>query len=208
VALFGEGAEVLEGHSASRDALAGVAPRARFLHIATHGWFAPESIRSTGDVEVIDEVLGVLRQSAEERILGSSPMVLCGLALAGANLPADELGRNPGLVTAEEIAGWDLSNCELAVLSACDTNVGLRRAGQGVASLQKALHIAGARSVITSLWRVPDEATKDLMLDFYRRLWVEKKPKHQALWEAKMALRDQGSPIRDWASWVLTGDPN
>ena len=62
-------------------------------------------------------------------------------------------------------------------LSACDTNVGERRAGQGVASLQKALQMAGARSVITSLWKVPDEATKELMLDFYRRLWVEKKPK-------------------------------
>ena len=74
----------------------------------------------------------MLRQSAEDRIRGSSPMVLCGLALAGANLPADELGRFPGLVTAEEIAGWDLVDCELAVLSACDTNVGIRRAGQGV----------------------------------------------------------------------------
>jgi hypothetical protein len=93
-------------------------------------------------------------------------MLLCGLALAGANLPADAIGRYPRLVTAEEISGWDLSNCELAVLSACDTNVGERRAGQGVASLQKALHMAGARTVITSLWKVPDEATKDLMLDF------------------------------------------
>ena len=51
----------------------------------------------------------------------------------------------------------------------------------------------------------PDEATKDLMLDFYRRLWVEKKPKRQALWEAKMALRDRGAPLRDWGAWVLTG---
>jgi CHAT domain-containing protein len=144
-----------------------------------------------------------------------SPMLLCGLALTGANLPEDELGRAPGLITAEELAGLDLSSCELAVLSACDTARGeIRRAGQGVASLQKALQIAGARSVITSSWKVPDEATKELMLDFYRRVWVEKKPKWKALWEAKTKLRDakdeRGDPkytLRDWAAWVLTGEP-
>ena len=118
-------------------------------------------------------------------------------------------------MTADELSTLDLTHCELAVLSACDTNVGERRAGQGVASLQKALQMAGARSVITSLWKVPGEATKDLMLDFYRRLWVEKEPKSQALWEAKMKLRNakdaSGAPLyttRDWAAWVLTGDPN
>jgi CHAT domain-containing protein len=144
-----------------------------------------------------------------------SPMLLCGLALAGASLPQGSMGRIPGLVTAEELSTLELTHCDLVVLSACDTNVGERRAGQGVASLQKALQMAGARSVITSLWKVPDEVTKDLMLDFYRRLWVEKKPKWQALWEAKTKIRnakdESGKPkytTRDWAAWVLTGDPN
>jgi len=84
----------------------------------------------------------------------------------------------------------------------------------GLASLQKALQHAGARSVITSLWRVPDEATKELMLYFYRRIWVAKEPKAQALWNAKKRLREaqdeRGQPrytTRDWAAWVLTGDP-
>ena len=142
-------------------------------------------------------------------------MLLCGLAFAGANLPEDPYGRVRGTITAEEIATLDLSNCELAVLSACDTNVGVRRAGQGVASLQRALHMAGARSVITSLWKVPDGATKELMVDFYRRIWIEKKPKWQALWEAKMRIRgmkdEEGElkySTRDWAAWVLTGDPD
>jgi CHAT domain-containing protein len=142
-------------------------------------------------------------------------MLLCGLALAGANLPEDDVGRAPGLITADEISTLDLSNCELAVLSACDTNVGECRAGQGVASLQRALQMAGARSVITSLWKVPDEATRELMVDFYRRMWIEKKPKHLALWEAKKKLRDAkeetGKPLystRDWAAWVLTGAPD
>ena len=75
--------------------------------------------------------------------------------------------------------------------------------------------MASARSVIKSLRKVPDEATKELILDFHRRLWVEKKPKHQALWEAKTKLREakdeRGQPkytTRDWAAWVLTGDPD
>jgi len=146
---------------------------------------------------------------------GMSPMLLCGLALAGANLPEDAVGRAPGLITAEEIAAPDLSHCELAVSSACDTNVGIRRAGQGVASLQRALPMAGARSVIASLWKVPDEATEERMLDFYGRLWVEKEPKWQALWEAKMKLREaadeNGKPrysTRDRAAWMLTGEPD
>jgi hypothetical protein len=214
-ALGSHATTLLEASEASCGSIEELGPKARFLHLATHGWFAPESVRSWSDPEQVDGQGGALaRMSAEERIRGSSPMLLCGLALSGANLPADTLGRNPGLVTAEEISTWDLSRCELAVLSACDTNVGERRAGQGVASLQRALHMAGARTVITSLWKVPDEATKDLMLDFYRRIWVEKKPKAQALWEAKMRMRvavdERGQLLystRDWAAWVLTGDP-
>jgi CHAT domain-containing protein len=107
-----------------------------------------------------------------------------------------------------------LSRCELAVLSACCSSFGLRRAGQGVASLQMALHMAGARTAVTALWKVPDEATKDLMLDFYRRLWFQRTPKHRALWEAKMRIRGAtnlgGGPkysTADWSAWVLTGDP-
>jgi len=186
------------------------------LHVATHGWFARESIRSWKDPDPIDKLSGWgLRPSGEQVVTGMSPLLLCGLALADANLPENSIGRVPGLITAEEISTLDLSHCELAVLSACDTNVGERRAGQGVASLQMALQMAGAHSVITSLWKVPDVATRELMVDFYRRMWVEKKPKWRALWEAKKMIRDAKDDegrlkytTRDWAAWVLTGDPN
>jgi CHAT domain-containing protein/tetratricopeptide (TPR) repeat protein len=200
---FGADAIVLEGAYASRESIERLAPSARYVHLATHGWFKPAPNESTAGSGTTDS--------------GSSmtPMLLCGLAFAGANLAQDALGDAPAVLTAEELASFDLSSCELAVLSACDTNVGVRRAGQGVASLQRALHMAGARSVITSLWKVPDEATKELMVDFYRRLWIEKKPKHQALWEAKTKLREAKDErgvlrytTRDWAAWVLTGDPD
>jgi len=207
---------VLEGPGASRANLFARAGDARWLHLATHGWFAPESIRSWVDPATTDASAGRgAQRSGEYHVAGMSPMLLCGLALAGANVAPGATAGPSGLVTAEELAALDLSDCELAVLSACETNVGLQRAGQGVASLQRALHMAGARSVITSLWKVPDLATKELMLDFYRRIWVEKQPKGQALWEAKKGLRDargpDGEPIyttTDWAAWVLTGEPD
>jgi CHAT domain-containing protein len=199
---------LLEQAKASRQALIELAPCARWLHLATHAWFASEGVASLAD----PQALGARGFSPDERVRGTAPMALCGLALAGANRKPDALGRRPGRITAEELAALDLSNCELAVLSACDTNVGVRRAGQGVASLQRALHMAGVRKAITSLWKVPDEATSKLMASFYRRIWYEKMPERRALWEAKMELRAAldaaGQPLystRDWAGWVLSG---
>jgi len=182
------------------------APGKRYVHLATHGWFAPESVRSTEDAR--PEGSGGARMGIEERVSGLAPMTLCGLALAGANNGRDSLGRVPGILTAEELCSLDLSQCELAVLSACETNVGIRRAGQGIQSLQSALYAAGARTSITSLWKVDDAATRRLMEVFYTNLWIEKMPKAEALWQAKQALRNEGHPPAHWAGWVLTGDPD
>jgi CHAT domain-containing protein len=161
-------------------------------------------VRSITDATAVEA--GFARMGLEDRVRGFAPMTLCGLALAGANRGPDELGRVQGLLTAEELTGLDLGACQLAVLSACETNVGVRRAGQGIQSLQAALHAAGARGAITSLWRVDDEATTDLFEHFYRSLWAERLPVADALWRAKASMRDAGRPVRDWAAWVLSGD--
>ncbi len=207
--------EVLTRSKASREAFERLAPKARYVHLATHGWFAPESVASTTDDRVIDQRMGLAGSSLRDQVIGLAPSLLCGLAFAGANGEADMYGRVRGVMTAEEISAMDLTGVELCVLSACETNVGVRRGGQGIASLQTALHAAGVRTAITSLWKVPDEATRELMTEFYRRLWVLKEPKAKALWNAKKKLREQldadGQPIytiRDWAGWVLSGDPD
>jgi CHAT domain-containing protein len=135
-------------------------------------------------------------------------MLFCGLAISGANLGRDARGRVPGLLTAEEVSAWDLSACDLAVLSACETNVGLSRAGTGIQSLQTALHAAGARTAVTSLWNVGDRSTRDLMIAFYENLWERGMAKADALWAAKQSLRRAGQPVRAWAGWILTGDPD
>jgi len=183
------------------------APGKRFVHVATHGWFAPETVPSRIDASPDDRALWS-RLGARETVTGLAPMTLCGIAMAGANDGRDSLGRVRGILTAEELAGVDLSACELAVLSACETNVGIRRAGQGIQSLQTALHAAGARSAITSLWKVDDAATRRLMERFYTYLWVEGLSKAEALWRAQCDLRAEGHPVRDWAAWVLSGAPD
>jgi CHAT domain-containing protein len=206
------GAVLLEGAEGSAATFAAMAPGARWVHLATHGWFAAESSGPGVDATPLDSKSGIgRRRSAMDQVRGGMPMALCGLALAGAN----RRDGAAGVITAAEIATLDLESCEMAILSACDTNVGVLRAGQGVASLQKALHMAGARSVVTSLWKVPDAATAELMVDFYRRIWVEGQRKDEALWAAKTQLRDardaEGRPrysVRDWAGWVLTGVPD
>ncbi len=208
-------AELLTAGAATRGNLQRLAPRARYLHLATHGWFAPGSVGARAREEVLDQRLGLPRATTWEKdVRQFAPMVLCGLALSGANRAEEGAGPLAGALTGEELAAMDLSGCELAVLSACETRLGVPRAGQGVASLQRALHAAGVRSAVTSLWPVRDEAARELMLAFYRALWVEGRSKAEALWSAKRALRERvdssGRPVYstfDWAGWVLTGEP-
>ena len=209
-ALFEEASKhkplLLLGERATKRALFDGVHGASFVHIATHGYFVPDVFASTGDARPPGSLWSPATFQASVR--GLAPMTLCGLALAGANRGADEHGRVPGVVTAEELASFDLASCELAVLSACETNVGITRAGQGIQSLQAALHAAGARTAITSLWKVDDSSTRELFEDFYTRLWVGHESKSTALWNAKMALRRKRASTRDWAAWVLTGDPD
>ena len=80
-----------------------------------------------------------------------------GLAMAGANQGSQ------GIVTAREIAGFDWWGTQLVVLSACETGVGKVTNGDGVYGLRRALVIAGAESLVMSLWQVDDAATRDLM---------------------------------------------
>ncbi len=186
---------------ASKRALEAHAPNARFLHLSTHGYFAPEEVTSTRE----SRSMGRFDTTRDHRVSGLSPHVLAGLTLAGANLPPDELGRRVGIVTAEELMNLDLSKCYLAALSACETSLGVRRAGQSFASLHGALRAAGARFVLSSLWKVGDREAKDLMTDFYRRIWIGKQHPHEALEASRAAMRQRGARFRDWAGWVLVG---
>src|SRR5262249_5248514 len=138
-----------------------------------------------------------------------SPLVLSGLAFAGANRP-ETPGR--GLLTGEALVGLDLSGLELAVLSACNTGLGEVAGGEGVFGLQKAFHLAGCKTVVASLWQVNDAVTQALMAEFYRNLWQRQLGPLDALRRAQLhILRGHGPGNsrhpRYWAAWVLSGDP-
>ncbi len=176
---------LLTGAAATKAAFARLAPSARYLHVATHSFERLSELVPGGSVAFV-------------------PLDDRRLAFAGAASPAS----GDGVMTGTDLAALDLSSCELVVLSASETNVGLRSAGFGNESLQAAVHAAGARTAITSLWMVDDAATNELFERFYTYLWVEKLPKADALWRAKTDLRAAGHPLRHWAGWVLSGDPD
>ena len=109
---------------------------------------------------------------------GRNPLLLSGLVCAGANLPLelDASGlpaASDGILTAEEVASIDLRATDL-VVSACETGLGEVGGGEGVFGLQRAFHLAGVRTTVASIWKVDDDATRTLMVEFYRNLWHKK----------------------------------
>ena len=125
----------------------------------------------------VDQDFSSTEGSVSGRLSGlrlENPLLRSGLALAGGNtwlrngpLPPE---AEDGLLTAEDVTGIDLLDTEMVVLSACDTGLGEIRTGEGVFGLRRAFVLAGAKTIITSLWKVPDEPTRELMEDFYRRV--------------------------------------
>lgn len=187
----------LKGKSASEQSILATIPKARWIHLATHGFFAPPEVQS-----LLNFPSRGLRRlpthdgPADAMLPGRNPLALSGIVLAGANTPPLRVGSDiidDGLLTAEEIVGLDLSDAELVVLSACETGLGEVAGGEGVFGLERSLMLGGARSVVASLWQVPDLATSALMNRFYHNLWNEKMPKGAALREAQLWLLREGA---------------
>jgi CHAT domain-containing protein/Tfp pilus assembly protein PilF len=139
------------------------------LHIATHGFFLPDQPRVSADTAQAESRGIALLGDSRLRVEGENPLLRSGLALAGANRGQGGEGED-GVLTALEAAGLDLRGTKLVVLSACETGVGEVKNGDGVYGLRRALVLAGAESQVMSLWQVSDEATRDLMIGYYKRL--------------------------------------
>jgi CHAT domain-containing protein/Tfp pilus assembly protein PilF len=193
--------ERLEGASASEAALKRMAPGRRVLHLATHGFFLGGHCQSAPD------------SGAGVTTVTENPLLRSGLAMAGANLrEAAGPEEEDGVLTAEEIAALDLNGVEWAVLSACETGLGEVRIGEGVLGLRRAFSVAGARTLIMSLWQVEDEPTRDWMKLLYRRRYIDGLRTAEAVHQASLGLlhsrRQEGLSTHPfyWAGFVASGD--
>lgn len=181
-----------------------------FLHIATHGFFlkdaepAPENSRSFSLLGIGSTVSDPPISVWAARI--GNPLLRSGLALAGAN--QRKSGNDDGVLTALEAAGLNLWGTKLVVLSACDTGVGEVKNGEGVYGLRRALVLAGSESQVMSLWKVRDDATRDLMIDYYTELIKRKAGRGEAL--RQVQLRMLRNPKRRhpyfWAGFIQSGE--
>jgi CHAT domain-containing protein len=163
----------------------------RILHLATHGYFFPEP-RET-------KPAGPGPRAPDAR--WESPLLRSGLALAGANRRP---GSADGQLAARDVSGLDLVGTELVLLSACETAA--VPTGRSVVGLQRSFLLAGARSCVTSLWRVPAPQRQEFLEDFYRRV-LSGEPRAEALRAAQLALKAKHPEPIYWGAFVCHGDP-
>ncbi len=200
------------GASATEAAFKHGASGRRMLHLATHGFFLGGECAvggaSSRGFKVVEEQAPAPRVAAYV-----SPLLLSGLALAGANRRASAPASDEdGVLTAEELASLDLSGVEWAVLSACDTGVGEIQAGEGVFGLRRAIQLAGVHTLVMSLWPVDDEATRAWMAALYRGRLMKHLDTVASVREAGLhvlkARRASGQSTHPfyWAAFVAAGD--
>lgn len=213
--------QMLDRAAATEVEVRNAMPQAAYLHFATHGFFASSEFRSA--LTSARGAAGLTGATAVDVAAGQHPGLLSGLVLSGANSPNEQ--GDDGVLTALEVAELDLSRVELAVLSACETGLGEVAGGEGVLGLQRGFQVAGARTVIASLWKVDDEQTRQLMERFYENYWRKQLGMLESLREAQLwmlkevSARDlrlrpkaeapaeqQRTPPYYWAPFVLSGD--
>lgn len=168
----------------------------RVLHIATHGDFIEDS-------ELEGNSLGM-----EQDVIVQNPLLRSRLLLAGVSNSLKNRDNNKtddGILTAYEAMNLNLDKTELVVLSACETGLGELKNGEGVYGLQRSFLVAGAKTIIMTLWKVNDVVTQELMVYFYRN-WLSGQPKHQAFTEAQQKIKKKYSHPYFWGAFVMIGE--
>ena len=185
---------VRKGASATEAAFKELAARKpEVIHLATHGFFVADDRNASR--------IPYYRQRMQNM---TNSMRRAGIALAGAEAAwcgAEGHDENDGILTADEVARFDLHGTRLVVLSACETALG-NYSFEGVYGLPRGFKQAGVESLLVSLWSVNDRSTSLLMSEFYR-YWLEGKPVREALEQAVREVRKQYPQPYYWAPFVL-----
>ncbi|HEC93041.1 MAG TPA: CHAT domain-containing protein [Candidatus Atribacteria bacterium] len=120
-------------------------------------------------------------------------------------LSLEENSEEDGFFQAREIYTIPI-NAELIVLSACQTARGMLERGEGVLGLPRSFFYSGARTVVSSLWNVPDKSTAYFMEYFYKFL-SQGNSKSESLRLAKIKMLKKFYNPHFWAAFVLNGEP-
>jgi CHAT domain-containing protein len=191
------------GKEASEDNLKMNAPGNRVIHIATHGFFNPAVCQPEEWSSEPGEYSGHFEEN---------PLLQSGLLLAGSNLHgemADSLGVDDGILTAEEVSMLNLMGVEWVVLSACGSGLGEVETGEGVYGLRRAFQMAGARTVIGSLWSVSDRSSAEFMISLYKasdQPLYERIHQYQKAQIEKLRTHGYSDHPYQWAAFIATGD--
>lgn len=167
------------------------------LHIATHGYFLK-------DVEKTSWPIGVMADYAKDNVLLRSGLMLTGASEADKLAPGLDSSNN-GIMTSYEAMNLDLKGTNLVVLSACETGLGEIKSGEGVYGLQRAFLVAGAEAIIMSLWKVDDDATQQLMNNFYTN-WIKTNDRQKAFKMAQQQLMTKFKEPLYWGAFVMIED--
>jgi CHAT domain-containing protein len=167
----------------------------KVFHIATHGFFLEDAQNSS--VMLNDDKLY------------RNPLLRSGLLLKNGgtllqNSKVAEFNTQDGVLTAYEAMNLNFDNTDLVVLSACETGLGEVQIGEGVYGLQRSFLVAGAQSIIMSLFKVNDEVTQEMMMSFYAKL-IKHSDRRKAFIEAKKEIKQKYQDPIFWGSFVMIG---
>ena len=198
--------DISEGKNATENKIKSFSGKSSkaILHIATHGFAYPDK------EEKRKELAFSMMRGNDKYKASDNPMIRSGLLFGGANLTWQGKGdsllnttNEDGVLTAYELSQLDLSNTKLAVLSACETGKGAIQGNEGTFGLKRALKLAGVDNMIVSLWKVPDDATMEMMTIFYSELANTKKPV-SSFETAQKAMRIKyPEEPKKWAGFVF-----
>ena len=172
------------------------------IHLATHGFFWSEDDAQKRNYVTFLNPSNRSPQSNEDKALMRSGLFFSGanIGLKGETLPDDV---EDGVLTALELSNMNLSNVDMVVMSACESGLG-ETSGEGVFGLQRGFKLAGANTLLMSLWKVDDTATKILMTEFYKN-YLAGKSKQESLKLAQIILREseEYSDPEYWAGFIM-----
>ncbi|MCS7028490.1 MAG: CHAT domain-containing protein [Bacteroidia bacterium] len=175
---------VIIGAQATESKIKEIVKDAHILHVATHGYF---------EMQKNDNPMFSMLNAG---------ILLAGVVDYGKRTDLNISTEEDGKLTAFEIMNMELNHVELFTLSACETGVSIFNEN-GIYGLQRALKIAGAASIITSLWKVDDQATQLLMFKFYMNWQQKKMNKSSAFIKAQYEVRKQYPEPYYWGPFVM-----